>query len=276
MTITSNRNISLPKFNAMAWATAVRNISKKSDFLIEKEFMPECCKDVDGRPKTPGLFTKYAKGKSAPTQQGNKCGGLDFVDRIEREYPNTKCWLLHPLWIVLSTDDLKLPEIWQIMVNCKINNKRSFFLENSDHNLVRLGSITLKKLLKLEKSKQLIEVVTFLIGLIRESEIRLDVRSHHIVVNRILALLPRFCDIPEFKDFAGALIDYMELKFFRVSYDIPDSAARIIFPKSWREIYPEISKHVSGMIESDNIPDNYRSLFQVAFRKSDSMYEFKL
>ena len=260
----------------MAWATAVRNASNKNDNQIETEFMPKCSKNTDGRIKISNQFSKYAKGLTAPVQRKKKGGGLDFVDRIEDVYPNTKCWLNLPLWKVLSFKELKLPEIWQIMVDCKITNKQSFFLENSDQNLVRLGGITLKKLLMLVQSEKPLETLTFLIGLIRESEIRLDVRAHRMAVSRILALMPRISEIPEFKNFAGELFDYIELKYFRVKYDIPDSAARMTFPKSWRKIYPKFSKTVIGKITSINNPEKYRSLFHVAIRNSDSHYEFKL
>ena len=269
-------NKAISKFHSMAWGTAVRNASNKNDNEIETEFMPKCTKKTDGRTKTSNQFYKYRKGLTAPVQIAKIGGGLDLVDRIEIAYPNTKLWLNLPLWRLLSAKELNLPEIWQTMVDCKINNKRSFFIPNSDQNLVRLGSITQKKLLKLERSTKPLEAMTFLIGLIRESEIRLDVRSHHMAVNRIIALLPRISVIPEFEAFAGELFDYIEIKFFRVKYDIPDSGARVTYSESWREIYPELSKRVNGEIQSDNNPDNYRSLFKVAIRKSDSQYEFEL
>lgn len=220
-----------------------------------------CCKVIDKRLKTPRLFTKYADGKSAPTHIGSKCGGMDFVDRIEVAYPNTKLWLTLPLWQFLYTDNLNLTEIWQIMVKCKIKNLDDFFITTSEKSLIRTGVVTRDKLLALENSTVALEALTFLIGLIREAEIRLDVQIHKMSVTRILALIPRLCEESVIKEFAGALLDYLEIKFFRVSYGLPDNGVEMIFPKSWRDIHSQTAESANGMIKSDNLPCCYRSLF---------------
>jgi hypothetical protein len=253
---------SIPKFHAMAWAHAVRQATGMNDTAIEKRFMgPDCCRIIDKRLKTPRLFTKYINGESAPTHKGSKCGGMDFVDRIEVEYPNTKLWLSYPLWQLLYMDNLTLPEIWEIMLKCNIKNPEEFFIPTASNGLVRTGLVTRKKLLTLEKSESALVALTFLIGLIREAEIRLVVQIHRMSVSRIIALLPRLCEEPVIKEFAGTLFDYLEIKFFRVSYGLPDNGVEMIFSKSWRDIYLQTSKSVNGSIVSKNVPSSYRSLF---------------
>lgn len=250
-----------PKFHAMAWANAVRLASGMKNTAIEKEFMGDgCCKVIDGRLKTPQLFAKYIKGNSAPIQKGCRCGGVGFVDRIEAKYPNTKWWLRYPLWQLLYKDNLTLPEIWEIMVECKIKNLEDFFIPSASNSLVRTGVVTRDKLLKLEKSECALDALTFLIGFIREAEIRLDVQTHRMSVSRIIALIPRICEAPVIEEFAGTLFDFLEIKFFRISYGLPDNGVELIFPQSWRDIHLQTAKSVTGSIKSENTPSTYRSL----------------
>ncbi len=259
----SKENFSpVPKFHAIAWAYAVRAASGMNNTAIEVEFMgASCCKAIDGRLKTPQLFAKYINGSSAPTHKGSRCGGMDFVDRIESKYPNTKWWLSHALWKLLYEDNLTLQEIWQIMLTCKIKNLEDFFVRTARNGLVRTGVVTPDKLLTVENSKSTLDTLTFLIGLIKEAEIRLDVRLHKMSVTKVIALIPRLCKEPILKEFAGTLFDFLEIKFFRVSYGLPDNGVEMVFPKSWRDIHTQISKSANGMIKSDNIPSKYRSLF---------------
>ena len=253
----------IPKFHAMAWAHAVRVASGKNNSAIEVEFMgKDCCKVIDGRLKTPQLFPKYLKGVSAPIQKDSKCGGVAFVDRIEAKYPNTKWWLSCSLWKLLCEDKLKLSEIWKLMLSCKIKNQDDFFIPTASNGLVRTGVVTRDKLIALENSKSALDTLTFLIGLIREAEIRLDVRLHKMSVSTIVALIPRLNEEPIIKEFAGALFDFLEIKFFRVSYGLPDNGVEMVFPKSWRDIHSQTAKSVKGSIESENSPSSYRSLFQ--------------
>jgi hypothetical protein len=255
-------SIKIPKFHAMAWAHAVRIASGMSNTAIEKEFMGDgCCKVIDGRLKTPQLFVKYIKGDSAPVQKGSRCGGVCFVDRIEARYPNTKCWLSCPLWQLIYEDKLTLPGIWQIMLSCNIKNLNDFFIPTANNDLVRTGIVTRDKLLALENSKSTLDALTFLIGLIKEAEIRLDVQLHKMSVSRIIALIPRLSEEPVLKEFAGALFDFLEIKFFRVSYALPDNGVEMIFPKSWRDIHFQVSESVTGSIKSENTQSSYRSLF---------------
>lgn len=255
-----------PKFHAMAWANAVRVKSGMRDTAIEKKFMGDgCCKIVDGRLKTPRLFTKYANGQSAPIQVGNRCGGMDLVDRIEEKFPNTKAWLYHPLWKMLN-GNLTLPEIWQIMVNCEIDNLLDFFDRTLDGSLIRTGNVGRDKLIKLLNSKSYIDVLTFLIGLIKEAEIRLDVRLHRTSVSMLLILIPKFFNDPIIKNFAGTLFDFIESKYFRVSYAIPDSGAELIFTMSWRERHKDISEHLSSKNSFLQSSHMYRPLFRPLYR----------
>lgn len=246
----------------MAWAHAVRVASGMNNTAIEVEFMgDDCCKVTDGRLKTPQLFPKYIKGASAPIQKGSRCGGVGFVDRIEAKYPNTKWWLSYPLWQLIYEDKLTLPEIWQMMLSCKIKNLEDFFIPTANNGLVRTGVVTRDKLITLENSKSALDAFTFLIGLIKEAEIRLDVQLHKMSVSRIIALIPRLSEEPVVKEFAGALFDFLEIKFFRVSYGLPDNGVEMVFPKSWRDIHLQTAKSVTGSIESKNTPSSYRALF---------------
>ena len=251
-----------PKFHAIAWAHAVLQASGMKNSAIENQFMSDgCCYILDGRLKTPNLFRKYLRGKSAPTQLKAKCGGMVFVDRIETKYPNTKCWLFLPLWKLLYDDPLELSQIWRIMVNTNIKNLDDFFIPTPSGGYVRTGQVTREKLINLENINFTLDALTFLLGLIRESEIRLDVRIHRMSVSRIISLIPKFFNEPVLKEFAADFFDFLEIKFFKVSYIAPDECSEIIFTQSWRDIHPEISKLHVKKLEFEITPSNYRSLF---------------
>lgn len=250
-----------PKFQAMAWAQAVRLVSDMSDTAIEKNFMsPGCCKVLDGRLKTPGLFTKYADGKSAPTHARSVCGGEVFVRRLEKEFPGTSQWLRLHLWKIIDGSIKDLSQIWSIMIGSNIDNLNDFFCKSINNRRVRTGVVTRDKLLVVEKSANEIEILTFLLCLLKEAEIRLDVRVHRMTVTRIISIMPRLNAHPVIKGFAGILFDYLEINFFRVIYSLPDHEGDMCFKKSWRDFHRKLSTEVYGSIKSRNVPSKYRLL----------------
>lgn len=267
---------SQPNFGAMAWANAVKRATSWGNKKIEKSFLKPLIDHPDHKDwQPPNNFTKYLQGKTSPIRSSGQ-GGLNFVDRVEFAHPGTKYWLDLVLWNFVFESDLQLRFIWEKMAECKIANPTSFFEFNSRGYPLRTASINRVKLRSLAQSDNVIEALTFLMGLLREAEIRIDVRTHYQVATTIKSLIPRLNEVPEFKTFLGALLDYIEVKFMRVIYTIPDSGSEIVYPTSWREIYPDISKVAIGVfpLQADssmskdvspivNDPNSYRSLYGV-------------
>lgn len=260
-----------PHFAAMAWATAVKRATNNwGNKKIEEAFLKPLTYDPNGNEwQAPNNFSKYLNGRMSPTKKEGK-GGLNFVDRVEEAYPGTKYWLDLSLWDFLFKSDLSLSLIWKKMAECHISNKASFFELNNSGFPLRTSTINPEKLRCLATSNNVIEALTFLVGLLRESEIRVDVRSHYQAATTIKSLIPRLVEVPELDRFLGALLDYIEINYLRVTYNTPDSGADLVYPTYWRTEYPNISSLAKGEFPTrDNMkksgeanePISYRSLY---------------
>lgn len=228
--------------------------------------MPSSCiKVVDGIKRPPELMKRYANGTNTPKRPRKKCGGIDFVNRIEEVHSNTKHWLEHPLWGLIQKKSLSLHQIHTLMKDCNTSSFSDFFSETSTGGFGRNYIYDFRKIKFLSLERNSLDALGFLMGLLREAQIRTDVRQHRMSVTTMVSIFPAISTIAQIEPFAGDLFDSIEHKFFRVAYLPPDGGAEIAFKKSWREKhtdlaskYPTSDCYLSN--QSASKPINFESL----------------
>ena len=109
------------------------------------------------------------------------------------------------------------------------------------------------------KKKHKIDVLAFLLGLLREAELKIDPRQHRICVSAMLSIFPELSNLPQLVNFSGKLFDILEERFFRVAYPFHEGGSEVVFPSSWRDKWPAISVKYPIM-ESEANSISYRNL----------------
>lgn len=229
--------------SAIAWSTAVRLESGLDHREIETLFMPECVKRINGKLSRPRLSDRYATGVLTPKLGKPKCGGLQFVDRVDTCYQGTAKWLHHPLWELLQPKIYSLGELHMIMARLEGKIVRGlFFVENdlTNKTLVRNYNVEPKVIRKLWKHSSL-DNFALLLGLLREAEIRTDMPSHHCACQAMLLMLPQIAKLNPIESIAGLLFDDLQQRFFNVIYTDP-SGNEMIATNAWREMYPRLAE----------------------------------
>lgn len=259
------------RLSAMVWAKAVEIATNGlNPHSIELQFMPEeCIKEVGGVRKPPKLMKRYAAGEITPTKRGRACGGLDFVERIEVEYPGTSKWLYHPLWELLQPKEYGLAQLHQLMLQLNGPFIGKFF-SNTDwpektfvrnYSAIQVGDI------KSIASHENLDSFAFLLGLLREAEIRMDILPHFNSGKYMKQLFPVVANFPQIQPFAGILFDYLENTFFKMIYNAPDGS-EMYFAERWRDQFPDLAVTYPVFSGTNSKKETRRLLYPVKRKPS--------
>lgn len=232
------------KLSAMVWSRSVKIASGGMAWpKLEVQFMPECIQRSGGELIRPRLMDRYSNGKLTPKRGGQKCGGLDLVFRIESQFNGTARWLLHPLWDLMQPKYILLADLHRHMLLLNGLFIGKFFSNNDDDGTrVRNYFAEPADIKAISNTEKTLDAFAFLLGILREAEIRADMQNHYCARDGMLKLFPNIAALPPIEPVAGRLFDYIESSYFNVIYIIPPNGDEMIFPKGWREIYPHLAR----------------------------------
>lgn len=228
------------KLSSIVWSRAVKIASGgMSRANLEVEFMPNCVERVGGQLVRPHLIDRYATGLLTPKLGKQKCGGSDLVFRIEAKFEGTARWLFHPLWSLMQPKEYTLNELHTCMADLNGLFFNKFFSNNEA--LIRNYFAEPSDVRKIAEEDKTLDAFAFLLGILREAEIRADMQNHNCARVGMRTLLPYIAAIPQMEPVIGRLFDYIENTYFNVIYTIPPYGVEMSFQNSWRETYPDIS-----------------------------------
>ncbi|BCM25553.1 hypothetical protein ZMTM_18120 [Methyloradius palustris] len=141
----------------------------------------------------------------------------------------------------MDSKPISLQSIHEILVDHQINSFDKFFIntdaENAQYKRIAWTSVEDIKEISTENS---IDAFIFLLGLMREAEIRLQMIEHSHACHGLRKLAPVIAICPELKDIAGEILDYLELNHFSVTYTT-FLGSELFLSKTWRDIHPLLS-----------------------------------
>lgn len=233
------------ELSTLAWSKAVEIATGgMTPKRIEITFMPECVKWVGGQLDRPRLMDRYSSGATTIKGTNSRCGGVGLVERVEAVYPGTAIWFQHPLWNFLQPKPLAMEDIHRWMLQLQGKFVRRFFSENDNDGALVRNYFTIPADVKdIARNEQSLDAFTFLVGIVQESEIRVDMQNHYCACIGMRKLFPIIAELPQMTSISGRLFDYIEARFFKVIYRIPPDGEEMRFTQSWRDTFPELAKN---------------------------------
>lgn len=98
------------KMRVQAWYRAVVKTSGLSTRDLERKFSES---DAGRKVNRSCVWNKYRRGEVVPRSGQKPGGGVNLVDRVEAEYPETAKWLYLPMWRLLDGSPMEMSEIRQ-------------------------------------------------------------------------------------------------------------------------------------------------------------------
>lgn len=96
------------KMRVQAWYRAVALASGLNSRELERKFSES---DGSRKVKRSCVWNRYRRGEVVPRSGPRPDGGINLVDRVEKEYPGTARWLDLPLWRLLDKAPMEMSEI---------------------------------------------------------------------------------------------------------------------------------------------------------------------
>ncbi len=98
------------KMRVQAWYRAVVKTSGLSTRDLERKFSES---DAGRKVNRSCVWNRYRRGEVVPRSGQKPGGGVNLVDRVEAEYPETAKWLYLPMWRLLDRAPMEMSEIRQ-------------------------------------------------------------------------------------------------------------------------------------------------------------------
>lgn len=258
-----NRTL-MTKLRGLAWCKAleIRSNGMKNP-LLEKKLFFEVIENSEDKKTRPKLVDKYFKGIYTPKNNNVREGGFNVIERTEAIFPGTASWYLNPMWDLMEINDLDLRKTYSIIIKIKIPNFSKFFVQpNLNIAAFQRNSWTDLKDIKEIANEPSLSAFIFLLGLMRESIIRLNAMEHFQACGGLRRLVPVLWNTPELRSLVGDIFDHLERSYFSVTYTT-SGFTEMHSSKTWRDLHPEISKlYPSTLIDQKNMRQPFLELIE--------------
>lgn len=208
-------------YRIMTWFNAVSLASGLTACQLDMKYAEKHqVKRLRDGVQRPCIWDKYRRGTVGPSIKPRKGKSESIVQRVEREYPETARWLSLPLWRLLETEQITMPDLHQIfsgldgtvrdLLLYPTPHKDGLFWQKSWHDIERL----VESLFKLNS----LDATTAMVGLIREAEICQDQFLHQEAYWALISMIETLDCEPALREVLPELRLYLIEKFTSVSY----------------------------------------------------------
>lgn len=242
------------RLRGLAWCNSLNIRSGGMEFQqLEELLLPEVIARCKTK-KRPMLIDKYFKGIYTPNNSAGRKDKFNLIERTDSFFPGTAGWYSSPIWDLMEVNDLDLKKIYSFMVQLKITNFNKFFVQpNSSISQFQRNSWTELKDIKEIANDPSLSTFIFLLGIMRESLIRLNAMNHIHACAGLRRLAPVVWDTPELRNLVGDIFDHLERSYFSVTYTT-SGLSEMYLSKTWRDLHPEISKLYPNTLNDHSIP----------------------